>query len=260
MFKREMLSAGSNPSCIMKLIPKHIVSALVLCAICISLTLAQTAQQKKVIRVFLDVRESNFDKSSTVAINTLNERLKAAGFHVTTNKREAAVIVDGTIASRSSAVTDEVKKQGGINAEASASMRLLVGSEVIATSVERTTPGDWSVQQERLGEDRLIEVAALVADDLFSLDLIPEVTGVAAPKTATTKITRPAQKKKPRRGVGFLEVVGLVQNSAPEDRIVAALKKYGIKFKPQDAALKELRNAGASEAIITAVKSSNVLV
>lgn len=244
----------------MKLISKQIVSTFLLCAVCISLTLAQTAQQKKVIRVFLDVRESNFDKPSTVAINTLNERLKTAGFHVTTNKREAAVIVDGTIASRSSAITDEVKKQGGVNAEASASMRMLVGNEIIATSVERTAPGDWGVQQERVGEDRLIEVAGQVADDLFSLDLIPEVTGTPAPKAASAKAARPAQKKKPRRGVGFLEVVGLVQNSAPEDRIVAALKKYGIKFKPQEAALKELRNAGASEAIIAAIKSSNVLV
>lgn len=244
----------------MKLISKQIVSTFLLCAVCISLTLAQTAQQKKVIRVFLDVRESNFDKPSTVAINTLNERLKTAGFHVTTNKREAAVIVDGTIASRSSAITDEVKKQGGVNAEASASMRMLVGNEIIATSVERTAPGDWGVQQERVGEDRLIEVAGQVADDLFSLDLIPEVTGTPAPKAASAKAARPAQKKKPRRGVGFLEVVGLVQNSAPEDRIVAALKKYGIKFKPQEAALKELRNAGASEAIIAAVKNSNVLV
>ena len=244
----------------MKLIPGRIAAMLLLCAICIPSTLAQTAQQKRIVRVFLDVRESNFDKPSSVAINTLNERLKTAGFHVTTNKKEAAVVVDGTITSRTSPVTDEIKKQGGVNAEASASMRLLVGSEIIATSVERTAPGDWGVQQERVGEDRLIEVAGLVADDLFSLDLVPEVTGTPPPKPSTAKAARPAQKKKPRRGVGFLEVVGLLQNSAPEDRIVAALKKYGIKFKPQEAALKELRSAGASDAIIAAVKSSNVLV
>ena len=244
----------------MKLIYERIAITLLICAVSIPFTFAQTAPPKRVVRVYLDVRESNFDKPSTVAINTLNERLKSAGFHVTTNKREAVVIVDGTISSRTAVVTDEVKKQGGVNAEASASMRLLVGSEVIATSVERTSPGDWGTGQERIGEDRLIEVADLVADDLFSLDLIPEVTGTAAPKPTTAKATRPAKKKKPRKGVGFLEVVALVQNSAPEDRVVAALKKYGIKFKPQEAALKELRSAGASEAIIAAVKSSNVLV
>jgi hypothetical protein len=37
-----------------------------------------------------------------------------------------------------------------------------------------------------------------------------------------------------------------------------ALKKYGIKFKPRDSALSQLRSLGASEAVISAVKSSNV--
>jgi len=241
---------------------------VLLIVFCASTAIAQTSAQtpKKVVRVFIDVRESNFDKPSSVALNTLSERLTTAGFRVTTNKREAAIVVDGTIASRSTPVTDEVKKQGGINAEASASVRLLVGSEVIATSVERSGPGDWGVQQERVGEDRLVEVAGLVADDLFSPDLMHEVTGAVHDTGASTTTRKsPAKsvasaKKKPRKGVGFLEVVALVQNSAPEDRIVAALKKYGIKFKPRDAALNELRTAGASETVITAVKNSAVLV
>jgi hypothetical protein len=59
------------------------------------------------------------------------------------------------MASRKTPVTDEVKEQGGVNAEASASLRILVGNEVIATSVERTAPGDWGVQAQRVGEDRL---------------------------------------------------------------------------------------------------------
>ncbi|HMZ22326.1 MAG TPA: hypothetical protein PLD20_30625, partial [Blastocatellia bacterium] len=71
---------------------------------------------------------------------------------------------------------------------------------------------------------------------------------------------RPATRKTsaPKRGVSFLEVASLVQNFAPEDRIVAALKKYGIKFKPRDAAISQLRSLGASEAVINAVKSSIV--
>ncbi|MBL8189811.1 MAG: hypothetical protein JNK38_17490, partial [Acidobacteria bacterium] len=45
----------------------------------------------------------------------------------------------------------------------------------------------------------------------------------------------------------------------PEDRIVAALQKYGIKFKPRESALSQLRSLGASETVINAIKSSNVV-
>ena len=92
------------------------------------------------------------------------------------------------------------------------------GSEVIATSVERSGPGDWGVQQERVGEDRLVEVAGLVADDLF-------LAGSHARSYrcgGDTRRRRPgripksaAPAKEARKGVGFLEVVALVQNSAP---------------------------------------------
>jgi hypothetical protein len=60
--------------------------------------------------------------------------------------------------------------------------------------------------------------------------------------------------------VSFLEVCSLVQNSAPEERVIAVLRKYGIKFKPRDEALTQLRGLGATEAIISAVKSCNVVV
>ncbi len=220
---------------------------------------------KRIVRIFLDVRETNMDKPSTVALNTLSERLAAGGFRVTTNRREAAVVLEGTIASRSTPVTDEVKREGGVNAEASASTRLLVGDEVIATSVERTSPGDWGVQPERVGEDRLIEVAGLIADDLISGDALREITGGDI-KPGSTGVTasRPAgtakkTPKKARRGVSYLEVVSLVQNSAPEERIVTALRKHGIKFKPRDAALGQLRTLGASESLITAVKNCIVV-
>jgi len=139
--------------------------------------LVEAQTPKRVVRIFLDVRETNLEKPSTVAANTISERLTASGFRVTTNRREALLIVEGTIASRLTAVTDDVKREGGVNAEASASVRLLVAGEVIATSVERTAPGDWGVQAERVGEDRLIEVAGRIADDLFSGDLTPEVMG-----------------------------------------------------------------------------------
>ncbi|MBX3277620.1 MAG: hypothetical protein KF868_06410 [Acidobacteria bacterium] len=241
--------------------------AAMLCAcMLLAFQAAVSAQgQKKQVRIFLNLTETNLGQPSTVAANTLTERLAAAGFRVTTNRREASMIVEGTISSRAVPVTDEVKREGGVNAEAAASVRLIVGTEVIATSVERTPPGDWGVQAERIGEDRLIEVAGLLADDLFSGSFFPEVTGAEAPKPATPAKSSPVAKRpasKPaaaKHGVSYLEVVSLVQNSAPEDRIVAALRKHGIKFKPRDAALKELRNLGASETLIAALKSSNVV-
>jgi hypothetical protein len=230
--------------------------------------LAQTNQ--RVVRIFLDLHETNLEKPSTVATNTLNERLAAAGFHVTANRREAALVVDGTIGSRPSPVTDDVKREGGVNAEATASVRLLSGAEVIATCVERSSPGDWGVQAERVGEDRLIEVAGKIADELFAGDFVRDVIGDAgkAGPPASTKpnfkpdaraANTPRKSAGPKRGVSFLEVVSLVQNYAPEDRIVAALRKYGIKFKPRDAAINQLRSLGASEAVLSAVKSSNVV-
>ena len=235
------------------------------CVVAAGLVSAQT--QKRIVRIFLDVRETNLEKPSTVAVNTLSERLAAGGFRVTTNRREAAVILEGTIVSRTTPVTDEAKREGGVNAEASASVRLLVGDEVIATSVERTPPGDWGVQAERVGEDRLIEVAGLIADDLLSGDILKEITeGDVKPASGNTTAARPAGSEKPsrpakkaRKGVSYLEVVSLVQNSAPEERIVSALRKHGIKFKPRDAALSQLRTLGASESLITAVKNCSVV-
>jgi hypothetical protein len=245
----------------------HLASLLASTLAVILLTSITGAQTKgKTIHIFLDVRETNLEKPSTVAINTISEKLAAAGFRVTTKKREAELVIEGTILSRPTAVTDDVKREGGVNAEASASLRLLAGTDVIATSVERSAPGDWGVQAERVGEDRLIEVAGRVADDLFSGDFVQEVKGIETKPAVDTKpqpkpaATRPANRRPstPKRGVSFLEVASLVQNFAPEDRIVSALKKYGIKFKPRDSALGQLRSLGASEAVINAVKSSTV--
>jgi len=229
----------------------------------LSLAMAAGAQtQRKVVRIFLDIRETNFDKPSTVAINTLTERLNAEGFRVTTNRKDAALSIEGTIGSRSTPVTDEVKKEGGVNAEASASLRLMVAGEVIATSVERTAPGDWGVQQERVGEDRLIEVAGLIADDLIGEEIVKEVLNSAlttsqVKEQSNIKTTR--RVSPPKRGVSFLGVIKMVQNFVPDDRVVAALRKYGIKFKPRESALTQLRSFGASEILINAIKSSSVI-
>ncbi|MGH9940677.1 MAG: hypothetical protein ACREAM_30905 [Blastocatellia bacterium] len=239
--------------------------SLILCCIVACVVQTEAQSQRRKARIFLDLRETNLDKPSTVATNTLSERLAAAGFRVTTNRREAELIVEGAISSRPAPVTDDVKREGGVNAEATASVRLLSGAEVIATSVERSAPGDWGAQAERVGEDRLIEVAGRVADDMFSGDFVQEVTGaatVASAKPDSKPESRPVKTARkpagPKRGVSFLEVVSLVQNFAPEERIVAALRKYGIKFKPRDAAISQLRSFGASEAVINAVKTSNV--
>jgi hypothetical protein len=214
------------------------------------------------VLIFLDLKETNLDKPSTVAINTLTERLAAAKFRVTTKRREAALVIEGTIISRPSPATDEAKREGGVNAEATASVRLLAGDEVIATSVERSAPGDWGVQAERVGEDRLIEVAGRVADDLFSGEFVREISpppGNGSAALEKEPKARTARKPVRKPGVSFLEIVSLVQNYAPEDRIVGALKKYGIKFKPREAALNQLRGLGASDALISAVKNSNVV-
>lgn len=231
------------------------------------MVVASAQPQRRPVRIFLDVRETNLDKQSTVATNTLSEKLAAAGFRITTKKSEATLVIQGTISSRLTPVTDDVKREGGVNAEASASVRLLAGSDVIATSVERSSPGDWGVQAERVGEDRLIEVAGRLADDLFAGEFVREVGGKTEPATnakpeSKPAAPRPATPRKsavPKRGVSFLEVVSLVQNYAPEDRIVAALQKYGIKFKPRESALSQLRSLGASEAVISAIKSSNIV-
>lgn len=234
---------------------------------CFLMVVASAQSQRRPVRIFLDVRETNLDKASTVAINTLSEKLAAAGFRITTKKSEAALVIQGTISSRLTPVTDDVKREGGVNAEASASLQLLAGSDVIATSVERSSPGDWGVQAERLGEDRLIEVAGRLADELFAGEFVQGVTGKTEPttgakpegKTATPRLAGPRKSAAPKRGVSFLEVVSLVQNYAPEDRIVAALQKYGIKFKPRESALSQLRSLGASETVISAIKSSNIV-
>jgi hypothetical protein len=236
--------------------------APILLLTCVAMTAAAQQTKRRQIHVFIDLKETNLERPSTVAKNTIIERLAAAGFHVTTKRREAELVVDGTISSRPTPVTDEVKREGGVNAEASASVRLLVGAEIVATSVERSALGDWGVMAERVGEDRLIEVAGRVADDLFSGDIPKEVTGVevlvsAKPEPRQVKTAR--KPAKTSRGMSFMEVAWLVQNFAPEDRIVSALRKYGIKFKPLDSAVAQLRNFGASENVISAVKTSNVV-
>jgi hypothetical protein len=233
---------------------------------CIATTAAAQQAKRRPIHVFIDLRETNLDRPSTVAKNTLSERLTAAGFHVTIKRREADMVIDGTISSRLAPVTDEVKREGGVNADASASLRLLVGTDVVATSVERSAPGDWGVQAERVGEDRLIEVAGLVADDMFSESDVKTIYVVAPvtppnPESRQVKTARkPAKPNRgPKRGMSFMEVAWLVQNYAPEDRIVDALRKYGIKFKPLDTAVTQLRNFGATDVVLNAVKTSNVV-
>ncbi|HEX5083670.1 MAG TPA: hypothetical protein VFY40_16600 [Blastocatellia bacterium] len=233
---------------------------------CVATTAGAQQAKRRPIHVFIDVKETNLDKSSTVAKNTLSEKLTEAGFHVTTKRREADMVVDGTISSRLSPVTDEVKREGGVNAEAVASVRLLLGSDVVSTSVERSAPGDWGVMAERVGEDRLIEVAGLVAEDLFSerdIKTIYVIAPVSPPKEGPKEVKtarKPSNSKRgPKRGMSFMEVAWLVQNFAPEDRIVGALRKYGIKFKPLDSAVSQLRNFGATDGVINAVKSSTVV-
>ncbi len=235
-------------------------------AVCLLASFALAQTQRRPIRIFLNVTETNLDKPSTVATNTLSEKLAAAGFRVTTKKSEAALVIEGAFSSRLTPVTDDVKREGGVNAEASASLRLIAGNDVIATSVERSAPGDWGVQAERVGEDRLIEVAGRVANELFAGDFVQEVSGKADPTTTAKPESKPAASRPaprktaaPKRGVSFLEVVKLVENYTPEDRIVAALQKYGIKFKPRESALSQLRSLGASETVINAIKSSNVV-
>jgi hypothetical protein len=240
------------------------------CLACLMLVSVQAQGQKRALTVCLEIKETNLNQPSTVALNTLADKLKEAGLRIVTKRKDANVVVDGTIASRTVAVTDEVQRQGGVNAEATASLRLLAGGEVIATTVAHSNPGDWGVQAERVGEDRLIEAATRAAEDLLDSNFVDEVTGSSKTASAGEKTnapTKPSPARRetaqrtnkpagPKRGVSYLEVVSLLQNYVPEDRITSAVKKYGIKFKPNEAALAQLRSAGASEAVIAAIKSS----
>jgi hypothetical protein len=261
------------------------------------MTAAAQRTKRKPAYIFLDIKETNLDKPSTVAKNTISEKLAAGGFRVTTKRREANMVVEGTISSRLAPVTDEVKREGGVNADATASVRLLAGSEVIAASVERSGQGDWGALAERVGEDRLIEVAERIADGLFSTNVIRDVAGAenvsiveigespranddssiveiqgspgsnhgknngggGSTKSGSHHAKKNGKTAGAKRAMSFMEVVWLVQNFTPEDRITAALRKYGIKFKPLDSAVNELRGFGASEALINAVKTSTVV-
>jgi hypothetical protein len=222
---------------------------------------AQTPRRQ--LHIFLDLKEKNLDQPSSVAANTLAERLTVAGFRVTTKRREATLVIEGVVNSRLTPVTEEVKREGGVNAEASAAVRLMAGNDVISTSVQRSAPGDWGVQAERVGEDRLIEVAELVAKDLFDGEFVQELIDEARPPLRQTTPVKPAPKQaaKPpvKRRLGILEVVGLMRNHTPEDRIVTALRKYGIKFDPRDPAFNQLRSEGASETLISAIKTLKVV-
>jgi len=47
----------------------------------------------------------------------------------------------------------------------------------------------------------------------------------------------------------------LVQSHAADDHIVNSLRKYGVKFETHEQSLNCLRNAGASETVINAIKT-----
>ncbi|HEY8460913.1 MAG TPA: hypothetical protein VIM99_11065, partial [Blastocatellia bacterium] len=102
---------------------------------CLLTTAAAGQAKRKPIQIFLELRETNLDSPSTVAKNTLSDRLTAAGFKVTARRREADLVLEGSISSRLTPVTDDVKREGGVNAEATASVRLLSGAEIIDASV-----------------------------------------------------------------------------------------------------------------------------
>ena len=104
--------------------------------------------------------------------------------------------------------------------------------------------------------------AGLIADDLIGEEIVKEVLNSAlttsqVKEQSNIKTTR--RVSPPKRGVSFLGVIKMVQNFVPDDRVVAALRKYGIKFKPRESALTQLRSFGASEILINAIKSSSVI-
>jgi hypothetical protein len=243
---------------------KCLFSILIVCFVALNAAYAQ----KRPVVLFLDIKETNHHQASTVGTNTLIDLLKEAGMKIAAKRKDATVVISGTMEARAGAVTDDAKAQGGVNADATASVKLLSGAEVIASSVIRSAPGDWGVSADRVGEDRLLEVAKLVAEDLLDSNFVKEVIGPVADhgsagkgeakstaKSATVK-NKPARKPAVKRGVSYLEVVSLLQSYVPEDRIAGAVKKYGIKFKANEAAISSLRSAGASEMVISAIRSS----
>lgn len=243
-----------------------LISALCIPLLAVFLATAVEAQNKaqtprRQTLIFLDLKETNLDKPSTVAANTLAERLTTDSFRVTTKRRDATLIIEGTINSRLTPVTDDVKREGGVNAEASASVRLLADGKVVSTSVQRSKPGDWGVQAERVGEDRLIAVAELVAEDLFDGKFVQQLIDEAKPAPRQTDQTapvkpapKPVAKPPAKRRLDLLDVMTLVQSHAADDHIVNSLRKYGVKFETHEQSLNCLRNAGASETVISAIK------
>ena len=243
-----------------------LISALCISSLAVFLATAVEAQNKaqtprRQTLIFLDLKETNLDKPSTVAANTIAERLTTDSFRVTTKRRDAALIIEGAINSRLTPVTDDVKREGGVNAEASASVRLLADGKVVSTSVQRSKPGDWGVQADRVGEDRLIAVAELVAEDLFDGKFVQQLIDEAKPAPRQTNQTTPAPaapkpvaKPPAKRRLDLLDVMTLVQSHAADDHIVSSLRKYGVKFETHEQSLNCLRNAGASETVISAIK------
>src|SRR5262249_35094720 len=118
-----VLNCG-NGGAMMSTAPNRLL-LLALVVLCLLTTTAgsqnKPQSKRRPVLIFLDLKETNLNKLSTVAINTLTERLAASRFRVTTNRREAVLVIEGTISSRPSPVTDEAKREGGVNAEATAS-------------------------------------------------------------------------------------------------------------------------------------------
>ncbi len=242
-----------------------LISALCIPLFAVFLATAVEAQNKaqtprRQTLIFLDLKETNLDKPSTVAANTIAERLTTDSFRVTTKRRDAALIIEGTINSRLTPVTDEVKREGGVNAEAAASVRLMADGKVVSTSVQRSKPGDWGVQAERVGEDRLIAVAELVAKDLFDGQFVQQLIDEVKPpprqagSTPAKPTPKPVSKPPVKRRLDLLDVLTLVQSYVTDNDIVSSLRKYGVKFETHEPALSRLRSAGASETVIGAIK------
>jgi hypothetical protein len=65
-----------------------------------------------------------------------------------------------------------------------------------------------------------------------------------------------AADDKPKEPLGAADVIKLVKSDIEDDVIIAQIKKRGIDFKADSAALKRLKAAGVSETVLAALKAA----
>lgn len=73
---------------------------------------------------------------------------------------------------------------------------------------------------------------------------------------AVATVSLPAHAQKPGTPLSEREVLDLVKNFVPSERIVELVEQFGISFEPTGGYLAKLRTAGADDALIKALRNA----